>query len=114
MSAKEKSRDPWMDLNPNITVAKTIRVPQHIAYQMDLYTEQLGTNIGRWLTTVMEDVLPAFKPGASPDVHLRLPVVLEAMRKAGVGPVVDTEALKKKITEGAPQGRPRRLGGKLI
>jgi hypothetical protein len=81
---------------------------------MDLYTEQLGTNIGRWLTTVMEDVLPAFKPGASPDVHLRLPVVLEAMRKAGVGPVVDTEALKKKITEGAPQGRPRRLGGKLI
>jgi hypothetical protein len=114
MSAKEKSRDSWMDLNPNITVPKTIRVPQHIAFQMDLYTEQLGTNIGRWLTTVMEDVLPAFKPGASPTVNLRLPVVLEAMRKAGVGPVVDTEELKRKITLGAPQGRPRKQGGKLI
>jgi hypothetical protein len=36
------------------------------------------------------------------------------MRKAGVGPVVDTEELKKKITEGSPQGRPRKHGGKLI
>src|SRR6516164_3035540 len=108
MSAKEKSRDPWMELNPNITVPKTIRVPQHIAFQMDLYTEQLGTNIGRWLTTIMEDVLPAFEPGASPTVTLRLPQLLEAMRKAKIGPEVDIEELKKKITEGVAQGRPRK------
>ena len=62
----------------------------------------------------MEDVLPAFEPGASPTVTLRLPQVLEAMRKAKVGPEVDVEDLKKKIIEGAPQGRPRRQGGKLI
>src|SRR5262249_54084332 len=114
MVTKATPKKPWSDLNPNATVAKTIRVPQHIAFQMDLYTEQLGTNIGRWLTTVMEDVLPAFEPGASHTVTLRLPQVLEAMRKAKVGPEVDIEELKKKITEGAPQGRPRRQGGKLF
>ena len=114
MITKRPRKSPGTDLDPNATVAKTIRVPQHIAFQMDLYTEQLGTNIGRWLTTVMEDVLPAFQPGASPTVTLRFTTGSGSHEKSNVGPEVDIEELKKKITEGAPQGRPRRHGGKLI
>ena len=115
MNENSEHKKPWDGLNPDATVPKTIRLPQTIAFQMDYYSQSMGSSLGRWLTTVLEDVLPAFEPDASPNVKLRLPQVLQSMRKAKMDVEPDVEELKKKVTEGVGPGRPRkRAGGKIV
>jgi len=103
-----KKHDLLKGLNPNRIVPKRIRIPEHIAYQMDTYSEQTDMSIGQWLTHVMEDVLPAFEEGASPTVDLRIATLLQLMRERDVARPVNHEVAHKKTREELAQGRPRK------
>jgi len=87
------------ELNPYATVPKTIRFPEDIAYQMDLYAARMNISVGRMLIALMQDVLPLFEEevvsGERPP--LRQVAVYQTMKKGKVLSEVDEDELIERI-----------------
>jgi len=62
------------DVNPSLTVPVSVRIPIRLAFQLQLYSERMNQSTGKLMTSILEDVLPAFSID-KPDVALRVPRV---------------------------------------
>jgi hypothetical protein len=105
------------DFDPAMTVPVSVRLPAKVAYLLQLYTERMNTSTGKFLNSLLEDVLPAFGKGDKdwPTVTLRLPQVYRAMENADLLQPVNTKDLKERmLTRGeGPRGKPRKVGKRL-
>lgn len=96
--------------DPNQTVPISLRVPVKIAYLITLYSERMNTSTGKFLSSVLEDVMPAFSnPPKDGMVRIRIPSVYQAMQHGDLLQNVRPEDVKSRILhrgEGQPTGRP--------
>lgn len=109
-AAETQSRTDDLDLPLAIPIS--IRLPAKTAYLLYLYAEQMNTSAGKLLSSLLEDVLPAFESGKF-EVKLRVPQVYKAMENADLLGSVDPKELKERIFqryEGTgPRGRPNKV-----
>ena len=85
------------ELNPYATVPKTIRFPEDIAYQMDLYAARMNISVGRMLIAIMQDVLPLFEQDEITEKPIRQVAVYQTMKKGKVLSPVDEDELIERI-----------------
>jgi hypothetical protein len=102
------------DLDP-VAIPVSVRLPTKTAFLLYLYSEQMSTSAGKLLSSLLEDVLPAFESGNF-EVKLRIPQVYKAMENADLLRSVDPEELKERMLqryEGTgPRGRPKKVNKK--
>ena len=118
----EKNETPVDDLDPDLTVPVSVRLPAKVAYHLYFYAEQMNTSAAKLLTSILEDTLPTFKDDGSFDVKVRISQVYRAMANAHLTQSVNSQELKERVLSraepGRPMGRPkkarqqRRKGGK--
>jgi hypothetical protein len=106
----EKTQSPVDDLDPDLTVPVSVRLPAKVAYHLYFYAERMNTSAAKLLTSILEDTLPTFKDDASFDVKVRISQVYRAMVNANVAQSVNGQELRDRVlsrTEpGGPMGRP--------
>lgn len=108
-SPKRTVEDEMRDVDPNLTVPVSVRIPIRLAFQLQLYAERMNQSTGKIMTSILEDVLPAFNTGTA-QVTLRVPQVYRAMENGSLLQSVNVRDLKERILkrgEGAV-GRPSR------
>jgi hypothetical protein len=101
------------DLDLPLGISVSVRLPAKIAYLLYLYAERMNTSPGKLLTSLLEDVLPAFTERKKSEVSLRAPQVYRAMQDANLLRSVNPEDIRERILrryEGTgPRGRPRKV-----
>lgn len=85
------------ELNPYATVPKTIRFPEDIAYQMDLYAARMNISVGRMMIAILQDVLPLFEEDEVTERPIRQVAVYQTMKKGKVLSPVDEDELIERI-----------------
>ena len=116
----EKNQTPVDDLDHDLTVPVSVRLPAKVAYLLYLYAERMNTSMGKLLTSILEDTLPTFeKDSRDFKVTVRIPQVYRAMEDAHLLNSVKTEELRERVLKrtepgglmGRPPKRPRGLRG---
>lgn len=97
LNGRKMEKPSRADLNPYATVPKTIRFPEDIAYQMDLYAERMNISVGRMLIAIMRDILPLFEDEAASTGPIRQVAVYQTMKKGKVLYEVDEGELFERI-----------------
>lgn len=101
----------------DVAIPISLRLPAKTAHLLYLYSEEMSTSAGKLLSSLLEDILPAFESGKF-EVKLRIPQVYKAMRHASLLRAVNPEELKQRLLqryEGTgPRGRPKKVHGKPV
>jgi hypothetical protein len=101
------------DFDLPLGIPVSVRLPGKMAYLLYLYAERMNTSPGKLLTSLLEDILPAFTEDKKPEVTLRVPKAYRIMQSANLLRPVNTEDLKKRMLqryEGTgPRGRPKKV-----
>lgn len=99
-------------LDPNATVPISLRVPIRTAYLLTLYAERMNTSTGKFMSSILEDVMPLFShPTKDFVVKVRLPAVYQAMSAGDLLQSINPTDVKRRVLkrgEGQPIGRPRK------
>jgi hypothetical protein len=107
----EKNQASVDDLDPDVTVPVSVRLPAKVVCLLYLYAERMNTSMGKLLTSILEDTLPTFeKDSRDFKVTVRIPQVYRAMENAHLLSAVKIEELRERILKrtepGGPMGRP--------
>jgi hypothetical protein len=98
------------DIDPELTVPVSVRLPAKVAYLLYFYAEQMNTSAAKLVTSILEDTLPTFKDDGSFDVKVRISQVYRAMLNAKIAQPVDIQELRERVLSraepGGPMGRP--------
>jgi hypothetical protein len=111
VAAKKSVEDEMKDVDPNLTVPISVRIPIKLAFQLQLYSERMNTSTGKLMTSLLEDILPAFS-FSEYAVKLRAPQVYRAMENGSLLQSVNVRDLKERILKRGegPVGRPSHKG----
>lgn len=93
---RKSVEDEMRDVDPNLTVPVSVRVPVRLAFQLHLYAERMNQSTGKIMTSLLEDVLPAFSTD-KPEVKLRVPQVYRAMEAGSLLQSVNVRDLKERM-----------------
>lgn len=93
---RKSVEDEMRDVDPNLTVPVSVRVPVRLAFQLQLYSERMNQSTGKIMTSILEDVLPSFGTD-KPTVTLRVPQVYRAMEAGSLLQSVNVRDLKERI-----------------
>lgn len=93
------SFDQWMYLSKFSTVAKTVRLPETIAFQLDFISQELKTSPGKLLAEILEDVLPIFMTATEDRELVDIAIIhhYRRLKKVGALQTADTAELIEKI-----------------
>jgi hypothetical protein len=109
----EKTQASVDDLDPDLTVPVSVRLPAKVAYHLYLYAEQMNTSAAKLLTSILEDTLPTFEDDGSFDIKVRISQVYRAMANAHLTQSVNSQELRERVLSraepGGPMGRPRKI-----
>jgi hypothetical protein len=83
------------DLDLPLGIPVSVRLPGKMAYLLYLYAERMNTSPGKLLTSLLEDVLPAFTGGK--EVTLRVPKAYQVMQDANLLRSVNTVMLQAEL-----------------
>jgi hypothetical protein len=107
----EKNQVPVDDLDPDLTVPVSLRLPAKLAYLLFLYAERMNTSAAKLVTSILQDTLPTFEKDSKDfKVTVRIPQVYRAMENAQLLNPVKIEELRERVLKrtepGGPMGRP--------
>jgi hypothetical protein len=92
--------DPESGEEPSVPVS--IRLPWSVAYLLNLYAQELNLSAGKVLTSILEDVIPAFEDKNYKEA-LRIPQVYHLMKEGNLLRFVDPydfgERMERRLTK---------------
>jgi hypothetical protein len=93
---KQNIEDELKDIDSSLTVPVSVRIPIKLAFQLQLYSERMNQSTGKIMTSILEDVLPAFSSD-KPEVKVRVPQVYRAMEDGSLLQSVNVRDLKERM-----------------
>ena len=88
------------NIDSSLTIPVSVRIPARLAYLLTLYSKQLNQSTGKIMTSILEDVLPAFTEGQS-GVRIRIAQAYVVMDGADLLQAVNVADLKEALLKRA-------------
>jgi uncharacterized protein YjgD (DUF1641 family) len=98
-------------IDKTLTFPLSARLSAEQILRLNVITAQMNTSTGKFLSAILEDVLPLFDKGGDAPVTIRLAKLYKVMKDTDMLQAINVENEKRKLLargEGQPRGRPRK------